>query len=418
VKFRCLAYDRAGKEITEVIEAPDAREASEVLRKRGAFVSSVEPEHAGRAGGGSETRARGGPGAGTRLRCVAGFARQLSVLIATGTPLVEALASVERQAAEGAWRTVLTDLRKRVEEGRQLSEAMQAHPGWFDAVTCSLVAAGESGGRLDAMLDRLSRLTRQQQKVRSSIIGAMIYPSLLICVAIGVMAVMIIFVMPRFEGLFKTLTTPLPPSTKVLMSLGEALREHWMIALGGLAAAGGAVRLAFAGQRGRETKDTLLVRLPQIGKIARGISTARLTRVMGVLLEGKVPLLEALRLAREAAGNSRYTLLMVAAEEAVGRGESLSTVLASDTGRPLIAPAVYEAVRSGERSGQMAPALLTMADALDEDNELVLRSLTSIVEPMILIVLGLVVGAVAMSMFLPLFDLTAASGPGAGGGGG
>ena len=416
MKFRCSAYDRAGKAIVEVVDAAEAREASETLRRRGVFVSSVEPDQGARPETGAAESKGGSVGGGVRLKNLAGFARQLSVLISTGTPLVEALTSVERQAPEGAWRSVLSDLRKRVEEGRQLSEAMQSHPGWFDSVTRSLVAAGESGGRLDAMLDRLARLTRQQQKVRSSIIGAMIYPTLLICVAAGVMVIMLVFVMPRFEGLFKTLTTPLPPSTKLLMAVGQMLREYWMFAVGGLVALGVAVKLIFSGGRGRQTRDRLLVRLPQVGVIARGISTARLARVLGVLLEGKVPLLDALRLAREAAGNSEYTRLMTAAEEAVGRGESVSAVFASEGARGLIAPAVYEAVRSGERSGQMAPALLTVAEALDEDNELVLRSLTSIVEPLILIVLGLVVGAVALSMFLPLFDLTAASGPGPGGG--
>ncbi len=414
MRFRCLAYDRGGKEIVEVIDAPDAREASETLRRRGLFVSSVEADQGGRAEPGVARPARGGPGAGTRLKCLAAFARQLSVLISTGTPLAEALASIERQTPEGAWRDVLTDLRKKVEEGRQLSEAMQAHSGWFDPVSRSLVAAGEGGGRLDAMLDRLSRLTRQQQKVRSSVIGAMIYPSLLICVAIGVLVVMVVFVMPRFEGLFKTLTTPLPPSTKLLMSLGEVLREQWMFVLGGLAALGVGTRLALSGRRGQEVIDRVVIRLPQFGAIARGISTARLARVLGVLLEGKVPLLDALRLAREAAGNGEYTRLMGAAEEAVGRGETVSAVLASDAGRALIAPAVYEAVRSGERSGQMAPALLTVADALDDARQRTQHHLVVLVEPLILIVLGLIVGGVALSMFLPLFDLTAAGGSGGG----
>lgn len=412
MKFRCAAYDRAGRAISEVVEAADAREASEALRRRGVFVSSVEPEQAPRA---ESTPGGGTRGGGSRLKNLAAFARQLSVLIATGTPLAEALASVERQAPDGAWRAVLSDLRRRVEEGRQLSEAMQAHPGWFDPVSRSMVAAGESGGRLEAMLDRLAKLTRQQQKVRSSIIGAMVYPSLLICVAGAVLVVMLVFVMPRFEGLFKTLTTPLPPSTRVLMSAGRALREEWPYFVGGAVAAGVGVRLALGGARGRPARDALLVRLPQIGAIARGVATARLARVLGVLLEGKVPLLDALRLARESAGNTQYTGLMAAAEEAVGRGESVSAVFASPEGRRLVSASVFEAVRSGERSGQMAPALLTIADALDEDNELVLRSLASIVEPLILIALGLIVGGVAMSMFLPLFDLTAASGPGGGG---
>jgi type II secretory pathway component PulF len=156
-----------------------------------------------------------------------------------------------------------------------------------------------------------------------------------------------------------------------------------------------------------------LVAAPQVGKLFRSFATARIMRVMGVLVDGKVPLLDALVLARESAGNPVYEELLAKAEQRVMRGEAVSSALEDS---PLIDPSIVEAIRSGERSGQLGPVLLSLAEFMDEDNEIILKSLSSIVEPLILIVLGVLIGFVAISMFLPLFDLTSATGAGAGGG--
>jgi type II secretory pathway component PulF len=157
---------------------------------------------------------------------------------------------------------------------------------------------------------------------------------------------------------------------------------------------------------GRKAIDTTLLRLPAVGAIVRSFSVARIARVLGVLLAGKVPLLEALGLARQTVSNCKYVDLVARAEEAVTRGSNVSTVFAATD---LVSPALCEAIRAGEQSGQMGPLLLNIADFLDEENEVVVKSLTSILEPVILIVLGVLVGFVALSMFLPLFDLTAAA---------
>lgn len=345
-----------------------------------------------------------------RLRNLALFTRQLSILVSTGTPLVQAIEASERQSNDERWRAVLADVRRRVEEGAGFAEALAAHPEAFDPICRSLVLAGESGGKLEMMLGNLADLARQQLKVRSAMLGAMVYPCLLICVAITVSITMIAFVMPRFKGLFANLDTPLPPTTKVLMDLSDQLRTQWMWYVPALIGIGTALWYAARSEAGKAWFDANIVRIPKIGGLVRGLVCARMVRVLGVLLEGRVPLLDALSLTRGTLNNQRYAALMQRAEEAVVRGSNVSDVLADPA---LIPMSVSEALRSGERSGRLAPVLLSLAQFMDEDNDIAVKSLTSILEPVILLMLGLVVGTVAISMFLPLFDLASAGTGGA-----
>jgi type II secretory pathway component PulF len=338
-----------------------------------------------------------------RMRQVAMFSRQLHVLISSGTPLVDSLAALERQASDPGWKAVVTQLRLRVEQGESLAKAMESHPEYFDTIARSLLAAGETGGSFDSMLDRLASLIRKQVQTRSAVRGAMIYPCLLVVVSIAVLTLMLTFVLPRFAQLFQSLDVPLPPTTKFLMMLSDGLLGYWWAMIAMLIAAVVGAYFWVGTEAGRTRIHTWLIRLPLFGPTIRNFTVARIIRVLGVLMTGKVPLLEALRLARDTAGNIHYVGLVARAEEAVTRGSTISSVFAESD---LITPSLTEAIKSGEQSGQMAGLLLNMADFMDEENEVVVKSLTSIIEPIILIVLGLLVGFIAMSMFLPLFDLT------------
>lgn len=413
MKISYRGFDAAGKPVAGTVEASDSREAQESLRKRGVFTTFVGEE--GRAAE-APMKAPRGTRARIKSKDVAVFMRELAVLVSSGTPVVEALTSLERQAAPGAWHDVVRDLRARVETGEQLSEALGRHAAVFDGVCRSLVAAGEQGGKLDVMLDRAAKLLRQQQKVRGTIGGAMVYPCVLLVVAMGVLTTLIGFVLPRFEGLFQSLQTPLPPTTKVLMALSHAVRDNWWAFAIGLGGGITGLVLWLRSEAGRVAIDRLLVDLPIAGKLTRAVVTARIARVLGVLLDGRVLLVDALKLTRQAAGNVLYEELVGRAEDSITRGDTLTAgLVARDGERTLIPGTVCEAIRNAERSGRLGPVLLTLADHMDEDNEIVIKTLASVMEPFILVVLGLVVGTVAVSMFLPLFDLTATGGGAAGG---
>lgn len=339
-----------------------------------------------------------------RLKGIAMLSRQLAVLIRTGTPLADALGAIDRQLAAGPWKSVVSDLHTQLEQGSSLSDAMDRHPEWFDPVSLSLVSAGESSGNLDDLLERLSLLCRQQLKIRRTVTSAMLYPALLLTVGVAVVGVMVGLVLPRFADLFASLNAPLPPSTQVLMSLSDLLRGYWWALLGLIAAAAVGARLLLATPTGRRSVDAVMVRAPYLGGLTRNLVTARIARLLGVLLNSRVPMLETLQLIRYSSGNSLYADLMQQAEEAVVRGETLSSVLAAS---PLINPYVAEAMRHGERSGQMSPVLLDMAEFMDEENEVVVRTAARLMEPIMLILLGGVVAVIALSIFMPLFDLTA-----------
>jgi len=408
MNFTYRGFDKSGKPKADTIEAASAVEATELLRREGLFVSSIGPA-AGAVSSGAKsrrTRPKGG-----RTANVAAFMRHLSVLVSTGTPVVDALAALERQARDECWRGIIADVRTRVEDGLPFSEALGAHPKYFDSVCRSLVRAGESGGDLHTMLHRLAEMTRRQLKVRQTLIGAMVYPCLLIVVAISVLAVMMGFVMPRFTGLFETLGAPLPPTTKMLMAISTFVVSYWWAIIAAFAASVTAMVMWCKTPKGLRFVHTAAIRAPQIGRIFRSIATARFARMMGLLLQSKVPMLECLELTRQASSNIHYAELLTRAEEALTRGEAFSGAISSGG---LISPSVCEAVRNAERTGQVGEVLASMADFLDEENEVVVKSITGLLEPLILITLGVIVGFVAISMFLPLFDLTATAGGGGG----
>jgi len=405
MKLLYTAFDKTGKSVTDTVDARDIADATDILSRQGFYVTEIK-----QAGAESDVPAAmkiaGRLGKGKRMRNLAVFTRQLFVLLSTGTPMVEALSALERQTKDESWKQVIAGVRGKVEEGASMSAAMAAFPLDFNPVCRSLVAAGESGGNLDVMLDRLASLTKRQMSTRNAIVGALVYPALLVVVSIAVLGLLLTFVLPRFTALFKTLDTPLPPTTKMLMHLSDFTISFWwtlpVIVGGGFFG----TRAWLRTNAGKRTTDKLVLRLPRFGPIVRNFLTARIIRLLGVLLQGKVPLVEALELTKDSITNHLYVNLVTKATDAVTRGESLAGAFSDSN---LIVASVHEAMRSGERSGQMGPLLNTIADFLDEENEITLRSLTSILEPMILIVLGVFVGFVAISMFMPLFDLTAAT---------
>lgn len=400
-------FDLAGKAVRGSVESGSVSEAGEMLRRQGVFVTTASAVEDGSPS--VSVRAANLAAAGASAKCgeLSQLFRQLSILISTKTPLAEALEVIERQSAAGPLRQVIADLRHRVEQGESMSQAMRAHPHTFDAASCSMVAAGEAGGTLDQMLRALTTLLRQQYVARRAVGGALVYPCILMALGACVLLLMIVFVLPQFQVMFDTLDTPVPWSTAMLLGLGDLLRSRWYLWIPG----GVGIALAcwwwLHSARGRTWITQGVLATPRVGAIACSLAIARIVRLLGALLAAKVNLLDSLKLARESTAWAPFTLLLQEAEDAVIRGQSLSGVF---TGSRIIPPEIAAAIASGERSGQLATVLGQIAEYLDEDNQQVMKTLSGIIEPLILTVLGVVVGCVAISMFLPLFDLAGASG--------
>ena len=407
MKLAYRAFDKTGREVVDVIDAPGPAEATEQLHRKDLFVADITPTDAPERA--SSVEGRPPRGRSKRLRLLAMFTRQLYVLVRTGTPLAAGLGALQRQSRNVAWQGVIADVRKRLEQGVPLSTAMESHPACFDTVYRNMVSAGESSGKLPTVLDRLADLTRKRLHIRSTLRAAMTYPALLIFVSLGVMVTMMFAVIPKFAELFEALDVPLPPSTAVIVSLSEWLQSFWWIVLVALIAGGVGTSRYLRTPAGQRWLDTVLLKIPQVGFLIRSFTTAKIARLLGVLLDSHLDIMEALRLTRGAVTNCHYVRLIDRAEKAVVSGETISSAF-EDT--DLISPSVYEALRSGEQSGQVSALLLDMADFMDEENETRLKSLTTLIEPVILIIMGVVVAFVALSIFMPLFDLGGMTGAG------
>jgi type II secretory pathway component PulF len=417
MKLAYRAFEKSGREVADVIDAPSVAEATDRLRHRDLFVADIGPaSSAPSAPAAAEKPVPARPSGlhmprskGARLKDVAMFTRQLYMLIKSGTPLAEGLRSLERQTRHPAWRGVIADIRSKLEEGLPLSVAMAARPDCFDEVYRNMISAGETSGKLTVVLDRLAQLIRKRVHVRRTVQGAMIYPILLTVVCTGVFVVMLLLVVPRFKMLFDTLAVPLPSTTRMLIDLSEGLKAYWHIVIGAVVAAGVAIKLFTSSQAGRRACDSLVLKLPWVGNLVRSFATARIARLLGVLLDSHLPVLEALQLTRGSVANVHYRELIDRASESVSRGQAISVAF---KGSDLVHASIYEATRSGEQSGQLSPLLLDVADFMDEENEVLLKGLIAIIEPVLLITMGVMVGFVALSIFTPLFDATGLVGKG------
>jgi type II secretory pathway component PulF len=420
MKLAYRAFEKSGREVSDVIDAPSVAEATDRLRHRELFVADIGPASSGAPGadkaaplGGQRPAGSSGlhlpRGKGSKLKDVAMFTRQLYMLIKSGTPLADGLRSLEHQTRAPAWRKVIGDILARIEEGLPLSTAMAARPDCFDEVYRNMISAGETSGKLTIVLERLAQLIRKRIHVRRTVQGAMIYPILLTVVSVGVFVVMLLLVVPRFKMLFDSLAVPLPATTRMLIDLSDGLKAYWHVVVGAFVAAAVAVKLFISSPSGHRTCDTLVLKVPCVGNLVRSFATARIARLLGVLLDSHLPVLEALQLTRGSVANVHYRELIDRAAESVSRGQPISQAFKDSD---LVHVSIYEATRSGEQSGQLSPLLLDVADFMDEENEVLLKSVIGIIEPVMLITMGVLVGFVALSIFTPLFDATGLVGKG------
>ncbi len=404
MKFRYEALDGRGRPDAGVVEAATAVEAGDVLAARGLFVERVvEDKGESRPATAGFVQRLGA----NKSRLVANFARDLAVLVNTGTALIDALNALERQCRYPPFAEVVGSVRGKVEDGSTLAEALEGESAHFDSVFRSLVAAGEAAGNIGEMLERVAVFTERQAKTRSAVLGSMAYPCVLLVIATGVLVSMFVFVLPRFAGLFESLDVALPASTEAMLMVSGVLKGYWWALLIVLIGGGGAGVWQIRTARGRRAAMGVALRLPMIGKLLKDFALARISRVLGILVQSSVPFLEALELTRKGVSNPAYAELLDDAEEGVMQGEPISAAFSRSD---LASPAFVEALRAGEQSGRIGPVLSALADHLESDNEARLKTVTKLAEPIILAGLGVVVGVVAISLFLPLFDLTSMAG--------
>jgi type II secretory pathway component PulF len=413
MKLAYEAMDSHGVTRRDVVEVSSREEAMDRIRREGLFVTKLAsaeedaPVESGHNKGGVWHRLASA--AGSKHKHLILFSRQMSMLMGVGTGVVPALAALAQQMENEKWREILQRVRDEVEKGAPLATALEQEPDSFDKVFCSMVAAGEATASLPAMFERLAVLAKQQLEVRNRVLGAMLYPAVLVTICTGVVTLLMLFVIPRFAGLFETLHVDLPTSTAKLMALSSFLRAHGVWAASTVAASMIGITLYLRSRSGRKAIGWVAIRLPAFGTLVRSLILARLCRLLGLMVEARVPLLEAVDLTLNGTKHLEYRELLKRVRDIVTEGQPLATALAES---PLVPRSVVQAVAAGEQSGQVGQALIFVADWMDDENRQRVGSLSKLIEPIILVFMGVVVGGVAVSLFMPLFDMATAAAAG------
>lgn len=397
------ALDGAGKKVADSIEAADARQAAEQLRRQGLFITRIgEVKAPALMPSKTVTTAKKLP----RKELVL-VTRQMAMLLRAGSAVVPALQSIKRNMHNAQHAALMGKIIKELEEGVTLTEALREQPDTFDPSYCAAVAAGEASANLTGMFDRLAGVLARRQALRNKVLGALAYPALLVMISIKIILVMLLFVVPRFSAMFEQLGVEVPVTTQYLLSFSEALSSNWIVVVLAAVAGVGGVIWTLSTSTGRQWLANIQLSIPLIGTLRRRLIEAQLLRTMGMLLECHVGVLDTIDLARGVTKNERFARMFDNLIESVTSGRELSA--AFDQSK-LIEPYVCQAIRTGESSGNLGGAITYAADILDETNAELLNTATKLIEPIVLIIMGVIVGGVAMSLFMPLFDLTAAMG--------
>jgi type IV pilus assembly protein PilC len=330
------------------------------------------------------------------------FTRQFSVMIDAGLPLVQALEIIATQADNREFRRVLMDVKIRVESGSTFADGLAQHPKVFDELFVQLVRAGEIGGILDTILQRLGAYIEKNEKLKRRVKGAMVYPSIVLLVAVGVTLVLLMFVTPTFEKMFKDFGGAMPAPTQILIDLSHAMTSYWYLIFGIPVALVVAWRAWVGTDRGRRQWDAFVLKVPVFGPLIRKIAVARFTRTLGTMLSSGVPILDALEIVAKSAGNKVIERAVLVVRTRIAEGKNIAGPLADTKVFP---PMVVQMIGVGEATGAMDTMLEKIADFYDDEVDVAVGALTSMIEPIMMIFLGGVVGGFLVAMYLPIFSI-------------
>ena len=330
------------------------------------------------------------------------FTRQFSVMIDAGLPLVQGLEIIATQADNREFRRVLTDVKVRVESGSTFADALSQHPKVFDELFTQLVRAGEIGGILDTILQRLGAYIEKNEKLKRRVKGAMMYPSIVLVVAVGVTLVMLMFVTPTFEKMFKDFGGAMPAPTQFLIDLSHVMTTYWYLIFGTPVALFVAWRFWVGTKSGRSQWDAFILKLPIVGSLIRKIAVARFTRTLGTMLSSGVPILDALEIVAKSAGNRVIERAILTVRARIAEGKNIAGPLAETKVFP---PMVVQMIGVGEATGAMDQMLNKIADFYDDEVDVAVGALTAAIEPVMMVFLGGMVGGFMVAMYLPIFSV-------------
>jgi type IV pilus assembly protein PilC len=422
-KFSYVAMDQKGKEQKGTIEVASQNEAIARIKEMSLFPTKiVEVDKAGEkgvkksAGSGAPKSAgakkKGGginikiPGLGGKVKgkVLTTFTRQLATLVDAGLPLLRGMRVLEKQERNPTLKSIIGELALSVEGGSTFSEALAQHPKVFNRLYVNMVKAGELGGVLEVVLNRLSEFQEKAQKIKGKVIAAMFYPVAVMVVAVIIMGVLVIFVIPKFKEVFAGLGEgrPLPAFTQLVMNISDAVRYNILMTLVIVVIAVVSFMMFIKTKFGRHVWDKFLLKMPVLGPVVSKVAISRFTRTMGTLVSSGVPILQALMIVRETSGNVIIANAVTAVHESVKEGETITAPLEASGVFP---PMVISMVDVGEQTGALPEMMMKIADNFDEEVDNAVAAMTSLLEPIMIIFLAVIVGSIVVAMFLPLIDL-------------
>jgi len=397
--FRYSAKDNTGRLISGVIEADTDAMVVERLRDMGFFITNLE-RTVERTDVFQSLQGLFGIG----LKDLAILSRQFATMINAGLSLVRTLSILEQQSSNRRLKEIVAQVRVDVEGGRPLSDAMGRHPKAFSSLYVNMVKAGETGGVLDEVLERIANYMEKEQALRSKIKAAMVYPLLLSTAALGGLFFMTIVILPQFESLFKELggSGQLPLPTQMAMAASVAIRRYWYIMFIGLGVGMFVLRRYLQTPGGRARYDRFKLKMPVVGELNRKIVVARFTRTLGTLIASGVPIMQSLEVVAKAIDNVVIGEAVDAVRSSIREGQTIAIPLQFSGVFP---PMVVQMAKVGEETGALEQMLQKVADFYDVEVESMVAGLTSMLEPILIIFMGVIVGAMVISLYLPIFQL-------------
>ena len=420
-RFTYIALDSRGQESTGLVEATTTNEAIGELRRAGYFPTHVYEEGAAataqpkarRQKKAKKPRAERKAGGmnivlfqrkTVKPKVLMIFTRQLATLIDAGLPLLRGLNVLAKQEKDSVLKNTINKLADSVQGGSTFSEGLAQHPRIFNDLYVNMVKAGELGGVLEVVLTRLAEFQEKAQKIKNKVVAAMVYPIIVMVLAVSIMTFLLVFIVPRFEVIFHEMLgdKPLPAITVFVISVSSFVQNHWAVLLGILVALIVGSKIVARTRAGRNALDRIKLRAPLFGDLIRKTAISRFSRTLGTLVTSGVPILQALTITRETAGNSVIARAISQVHDSVKEGESIVLPLEASGAFP---PMVISMIDVGEETGQLPEMLLKIAEVYDDEVDNSVAALTSLLEPIMIVFLAVVVGTIVIALFMPLISI-------------
>jgi type IV pilus assembly protein PilC len=422
-KFNYVAMDSRGKETKGTLEVGTQNEAINRLKEMGYFPTKVVEADRGKKAEGKKAKqapaaaARGTkkkglnfnitiPGLGGRVKpkVLTTFTRQLATLVDAGLPLLRGLRVLEKQERNATLKRVIGELAVAIEGGSTFSEGLAQHPKIFNRLFVNMVKAGELGGVLEVVLNRLAEFMEKAQKIKGKVVAAMFYPSAVISVAVAILTILLVFVIPKFELIFAEMLEGrgLPGFTEFVLSISRLVASHFIATFLTVVGFFVALKLFTKTKFGRRLWDKVKLNFPILGPVINKVAISRFSRTLGTLVSSGVPILQALTIVRETSGNVIIGNAVAAVHESVKEGETITGPLDASGVFP---PMVISMVDVGEQTGALPEMLLKIADTYDDEVDNAVAAMTSLLEPIMIVFLAVIVGSIVIALFLPLITL-------------